>query len=96
MSASSNLSKEHPTSILLSIQALTTPHEVDVHVGRAHTELAYVLVKGVPLKPFNEEEITFSDQIETKVLEVDTLSRYSELDIPIPSFMLKGEKIMRS
>ena len=32
------------------------PHEVDVHVGRAHPELADVLVQGVALEPHRTEE----------------------------------------
>ena len=50
---------------------LPEPHVVDVHVGRAHAELAGVLVKRISLKPHRTQECHLGKLVVENVLSID-------------------------
>ena len=50
---------------------LPEPHVVDVHVGRAHTKLADVLVKRISLKPHRTQERHLGKLVVENVLSID-------------------------
>ena len=47
------------------------PHEVDVHVGRAHSELADVLIKRISLKPHRTQECDSRELVVENILSID-------------------------
>ena len=51
--------------------SVTKPHEVDVHVGRAHAEFADVLVKGISLKPHRTQEGDSGKLVVENILSID-------------------------
>ena len=60
-----------PGRLIVRHSRLPEPHEVDVHVGGAHPELADVLVQGVALKPHGAEEGDLGKLVVEHILPID-------------------------